>query len=149
MNAKLRALLLIVTLALFVTGLAACSENAQTDKTPDATATAAFKAEPATNKGDPAKGIQVFGRLPCLTCHTLTGTGGGNVQAAAAPSLDHIGTNAATRVPGVNAAQYIRHAILKPEDLTIPLYHNVMPSFSATLSPADLDNLVAYLLSLK
>ncbi len=148
MNFRFRALVLILTLAFAIVGLAACSENAQTDKTPDAHATAAFKAEPATNNGDPAKGLQVFGRMPCLTCHTVSGMGSGDKEAAA-PTLDHIGTNAAARVPGVTAAQYIRHAILKPEDLTIPLYHNVMPSFSASLSPTDLDNLVAYLLSLK
>ena len=40
MTDKLRALFLILALALLLTGLAACSENAQTDKTPDATATA-------------------------------------------------------------------------------------------------------------
>ena len=148
MASKFRTLFLILALALLVSGLAACSENAQTDKTPDATATAAFKAEPATNSGDPAKGIQVFGRMPCLTCHAINGVGLADKEAAA-PTLDHIGTNAATRVPGVTAAQYIRHAILKPEDLTIPLYHNVMPSFSTSLSQSDLDNLVAYLLTLK
>ena len=148
MNFNFRSLFLILTLALVVVGLAACSENAQTDKTPDASATAAFLAEPATNNGDAAKGIQVFGRMPCLTCHTVSGMNGGPPQAAA-PTLDHIGTNAATRVPGVTAAQYLRHAVLKPDDLTIPEYHNVMPSFSASLSQTDLDNLVAYLLTLK
>jgi mono/diheme cytochrome c family protein len=147
-NVKFRSLFLIVTLALLVVGLAACSETAQTDKTPDASAMASYLAEPATNNGDATRGIQVFGRMPCLTCHTITGMNGGPPQAAA-PTLDHIATNAATRLPGVTAAQYIRHAILKPEDLTIPEYHNVMPSFSTSLNQTDLNNLVAFLLTLK
>lgn len=147
-TAKLRLLFLFFSLTALIIGLAACSENALTDKTPDADATAAFKAEPVTNTGDAARGIAVFGRMPCLTCHSLSASAGSKAPAIG-PALEHIGTNAATRVPGVTAAQYLRHAIVKPEDLAIPNYHNVMPSFGASLSQTDLDDLVAYLLTLK
>lgn len=141
MKSRLRLLILFVTLAL---ALAACSDNALTEKTPQPETIQAFKAEPATNNGDPARGIQVFGRMPCLTCHTLAGAGPG-----IGPALDKIGTTAATRLPGVTDAQYLRHAVIKPEDLNLPSYKNVMPGFGASLSPTEINDLVAYLLSLR
>jgi mono/diheme cytochrome c family protein len=127
-------------------GLSACADDALTNPPPKAETIQAFKAEPAVNNGDVNRGARIFGRLPCLTCHTL---GGSPVTNVPAPALDKIGTNAATRLPGVNAAQYLRHAVIKPEDLKLHDYNNIMPGFGATLQPGELEDLVAFLLSLK
>ncbi len=145
MNFRLRLLIVVLGLAFGLTGLAACSENALTEKTPQAETIQAFKAEPTTNNGNARRGVQVFGRLPCLTCHTLAGSGD---TKATAPSLDKIGINAATRLPGVTAAQYLRHAVTKPEDLNLPNFKNIMPGFGSSLTPTELEDLVAHLLSL-
>jgi mono/diheme cytochrome c family protein len=146
LNFRLRPLIFLVILAFGLIGLAACSENAQNDPPPKPETIQAFKAEPATNAGDATRGLQVFGRMPCLTCHTLAGSG---ESKGIAPNLDNIGVNASTRLPGVNAAQYLRHAVTNPQDLGIPNYHNVMPSFSPSLNQTELEDLVAYLLTLR
>src|SRR5690349_16819377 len=106
----------------------------------------AFQAEPQTNQGDANRGVQVFSRLPCLSCHTFKGS---ESKQYGAPPLDHIAQTAAGRLSGVNAAQYIRHALLKPQDLRVEGYAQIMPGFGTSLSSNELDDLIAYLLTLK
>ncbi|NWJ47433.1 MAG: c-type cytochrome [Chloroflexi bacterium] len=137
---------LVSLLVLVAVMLAACSEDALTNPTAGPDIVKAFKAEPLTNNGKATNGELVFYRLPCLSCHLLNGSGG---LEGRAPALDKIGTTGATRVEGVTAVQYLRHAILKPEDLRLPDLRNIMPSFANTLSPSELEDLVAYLLTLK
>jgi len=98
---------------------------------------------PAT---DPvARGRQVYRSLDCGRCHQIAGEG-----ARFAPELTHIGTVAATRVPGVAAEAYIRESIVSPSAYVVPGYPDVMPhGFQLGLSPADLDALVTYLTSLR
>jgi cytochrome c oxidase subunit II len=101
------------------------------------------RAAPATPaKGSPAEaGQQVFRRSPCIACHTITGIAQGKVG----PELSHVGgrgTIAGALYP--NTADMLRRWImnapsLKPGALMTP----------QTLSPQDLDALVAYLQSLK
>ena len=98
---------------------------------------------PAT---DPiARGRQVYRQMNCGSCHDpdLLGHRVG-------PSLDHIGTVAATRRPGTSAEDYIRQSILAPGAYVVPGYPDVMPrDLGRDLSPTDLDALVTYLASLK
>jgi mono/diheme cytochrome c family protein len=126
--------------------LVACGGESLTNPTPKPDVVKAFQAEPATNNGNPSLGQVAFEKFPCLSCHTLNGSGG---TAAVAPALDKIGTTAATRIEGANAAQYIRHMLVKPEDIQLPNYRNIMPSFINSATPQELENLVAYLLTLK
>ncbi len=106
---------------------------------------ARFKAAPDDTSGDPAKGLAIFGKSPCVSCHAINGNG-----AAIGPALDQIGTNAAKRVPNVTAAQYIHHILTNPEDANLPNYRSTtMPSFAATLSQQELKDLTAFLLNLK
>ena len=101
---------------------------------------------PAPPAADPvARGRQVYRSLGCANCHepNLFGQRLG-------PPLDHFGTAAATRRPGLSADEYIRQSILDPGAYVVPGYQDSMPrDLGRDLSPTDLDGLVAYLLSLK
>ena len=98
---------------------------------------------PAT---DPvARGHQLYRSMGCANCHepNLFGQRLG-------PPLDHIGTGAAARRPGLSAEEYIRQSILDPGAFVVPGYQDSMPrDLGRDLSPTDLDALVAYLLSLQ
>ena len=92
-----------------------------------------------------ARGRQLYRSLGCANCHepNLFGQRLG-------PPLDHIGTIAGTRRPGLSAEEYIRQSILDPGAFVVPGYQDSMPrDLGRDLSPTDLDALVAYLLSLK
>ena len=118
-----RVVLLCIALALV---LAACA--------PEAPAT-----EPV------ARGRQLYRSMGCGNCHepNLLGQRLG-------PPLDHVGTVAATRRPGLSADEYLRQSITDPGAYLVPGYQDSMPrDLGRDLSPTDLDVLVAYLLSLK
>jgi mono/diheme cytochrome c family protein len=136
----------IMVLVLLILVLTACGGEGLTNPTPKPEVINSFKAEPVSNNGNSQEGEKIFYRMPCMSCHTYKGSGG---TQGVAPALDKIGTNADSRLPGVTAAQYIRHVILKPEDIRLPDMRNVMPSFANTLKPQELDDLVAFLLTLK
>jgi hypothetical protein len=66
------------------------------------------------------------------------------------PDLSKIGTEGGEIKPGMSAEAFIRESIQSPGALIAPNYPPIMPSDIAKgLSQADLDALVAYLLSLK
>jgi mono/diheme cytochrome c family protein len=92
-----------------------------------------------------ARGRQLYRSMGCANCHepNLFGQRLG-------PPLDHIGTIAPTRRPGLSAEEYIRESILDPGAYVVPGYQDSMPrDLGRDLSPTDLDALVTYLLSLK
>jgi mono/diheme cytochrome c family protein len=92
-----------------------------------------------------ARGRQLYRSMGCANCHepNLIGQRLG-------PALEHIGTAAAARRPGLSAEEYIRQSILDPGAYVVPGYQDSMPrDLGRDLSPTDLDALVAYLLSLK
>jgi nitric oxide reductase subunit C len=92
-----------------------------------------------------ARGRQVYRSLGCASCHEPNFFG-----QRLGPPLDRVGTAAATRRPGLSAAEYLREAILDPGAYLVPGYQDSMPrDLGRDLSPTDLDALVAYLLSLK
>ncbi len=92
-----------------------------------------------------ARGRQVYRQLGCASCHepNLFGQRLG-------PPLDHVGTVAAERRPGMTAEAYLRESILDPGAYVVPGYQDTMPrGLGRDLSPTDLDALVAYLASLR
>jgi mono/diheme cytochrome c family protein len=101
---------------------------------------------PETPATEPvARGRQLYRSLGCANCHepTLIGQRLG-------PPLEHIGTVAAGRRPGVSPDEYVRQSIVDPGVFVVPGYQDSMPrDLGRDLSPTDLDALVAYLLSLK
>jgi nitric oxide reductase subunit C len=116
---------------------------------------------PANGAGDPANGAKLFAQLPCNSCHDVTKPFPGGVIC---PNLGNIATEAARIVQSpdyhgkaTDAAGYIRESILDPNVYIVPgdVYHSadgqsVMPKdFGKTLTASQIDDLVAYLLTLK
>jgi cytochrome c oxidase subunit 2 len=90
-----------------------------------------------------AQGKQVFVQAGCGGCHAL---GDANTVSQVGPSLDGIGSRAASTVPGQAAEEYIRTSIVKPSEHVVAGYQPIMPgTYGATLSEAELDALVQYL----
>jgi mono/diheme cytochrome c family protein len=104
----------------------------------------------ASAAGDPEAGKTLFaaatvGNNPgCTTCHSLDGSN------LVGPSMQGIGTRAATRVSGESAEQYLRTAITDPNVHVVEGFaQGVMPSYKTAVSDTQLSDLVAYLLTLK
>ncbi len=100
-----------------------------------------------------AFGRSLFQQFACTGCHTLADAGGAGMVG---PNLNHIGTVAATRVPGQSAEQYILDSIVKPGDFLAPdcpsgaCPPGVMPgTFGQQMSEQELQALVTYLASQK
>lgn len=97
--------------------------------------------------GDPKleRGRAVYRALDCGGCHAANIIG-----RRLGPPLDHIGTLAAQREPGVSAVDYLRQSIVDPGAYLVPGYTDSMPrGLARDLPPEDLDALVAYLASLR
>ena len=97
--------------------------------------------------GDANKGKQLFESKQCVTCHTLTGitTATGTIG----PSLNGIGTAAATRKPGVAAEAYIRESIKDPNAFTAPGYTPGLMVLPIPVNDQEITDLVAFLLTQK
>ena len=101
-----------------------------------------------TPASDPAvaAGRTLISTLPCGACHTIDSIPA--MRGAIGPNLTHAGSEAATRKPGTDAAAYMRESIVNPGAFIAPNFPNAMPP-GLVAEGKDLDNLVAYLLSLK
>ena len=87
--------------------------------------------------------------LWCYQCHTIEGVAVGLIG----PDLSHIGTDAATRKPGMSAEDYIRESIRSPE-VFLPEIERATPGLmtdavTAGLTDDEVDALVAFLLEQK
>ncbi len=90
-----------------------------------------------------ADGEASFRKL-CVTCHTLDAS----IHNGIGPSLERIGADAATRIPGYSTERYLYESILKPEAFKLVESGPQMPSgLVTTLSQNELRNLIAYLAS--
>jgi cytochrome c oxidase subunit 2 len=103
------------------------------------------------SRGDAQNGERLFheGAVPpCDTCHSLKP---GPAVLGLGPSLAQIGRNAGSRVPGQSADDYLRESILEPNaHIALGFSANVMAaSYEAQLSQQEVEDLVAYLLTLK
>ncbi len=166
----------LVTLLLLYL-LSACAQARPTETPPTATLApspsptiiAGTVTSPATSTtgnsgetaGDPTRGKALFASLPCSSCHDVTHPfPGGDV----CPNLGNIATEAERIVKSpdyhgkaTDAAGYIHESIVNPNAYIVPgpQYHNadgtsVMPkNFSQLLQPSEIDDLVAYLMTLK
>lgn len=88
----------------------------------------------------------------CSACHGDPAVPGSN---NVGPHLAGIGSQAAARVPGKSAAQYIYESILRPEDFIAPECKggpcsspSAMPDYTGILDEQATADLVAYLLTL-
>jgi nitric oxide reductase subunit C len=113
----------------------------------------------AVAPGDAARGAKLYETLPCASCHDITRPWpGGDI----CPNLGNIATEAARIIRqsdyhghASDAAGYIRESIVDPNAYLVPgpTYRqadgqSVMPkTFGESLTPAQLDDLVAFLLT--
>ncbi len=97
--------------------------------------------------GNAQAGARVFSGVgTCNSCHEYQ-----RGVSQTGPSLKGVGTRAETRIEGVSAAEYIRQSIINPNAYVVKGFSaNVMPAtFARLLTPTQIDDLVAFLLTLK
>ena len=94
-----------------------------------------------------------FAKSGCAGCHTIPGVP--NAVGQVGPDLSAIGAVAGERKAGFDAEAYIRESIIDPAALIAPSCPNgdcpenvMLPNFAERLTGAEIDNIVAYLLSL-
>ncbi|MCY3779086.1 MAG: c-type cytochrome [Chloroflexi bacterium] len=98
---------------------------------------------------DPGSGEKLFNQSnnespPCSACHLLTGESSGIGN-----SLAGLAVVAGERVAGQSVAEYLYWSILRPGRHLVAGYSNLMYSrYEEGLEPADLADLIAYLLTL-
>ena len=121
------------------------------------TATTPSGTEPATggSGGDTdaliAQGQEIFvGVGGCAACHTIDGVAAGLVG----PDQTHIGTEAATRKPGLSAREYITESIRDPEAFVPTGVERALPgvmtpALTANLTDNQVNALVEFLLAQK
>jgi nitric oxide reductase subunit C len=138
-----RAIFLPVLLALIVAMAAACSGGSQAGGAPG---------------GNAANGQKLFtsgkgSAPPCSGCHSVTAG-----QVLVGPSLSGIATQAAQQLKDPNykgqaktAEDRIRECIVSPNTYVVPGFQpNVMyANYGKDLTSSDIDDLVAYLTTLK
>jgi nitric oxide reductase subunit C len=115
--------------------------------------------EAAATSADPARGRDVFAKLPCGSCHDITKPWpGGDI----CPNLGNIASEAARiiKLPAYrgkarDAAGYVRESITDPNAYIVPGQNyrtpqgeSVMPKgLGSGLTGQELDDLVAFLMS--
>ncbi|MCB0065400.1 MAG: cytochrome c [Caldilineaceae bacterium] len=92
---------------------------------------------------DPSQGETIALTFGCVGCHSLDPN-----EVKTGPTWHNVGDTAIVRVPGESPAQYIYQSITDPNSFVVPGYpSNVMPqNFSSTMSPAQIADMVAFLL---
>ncbi len=81
----------------------------------------------------------------CVTCHSLDAG-----QTIVGPSLAGIGSAAASKVSGETAEQFLHNSIVDPNAYVEGGFaEGIMPAYKDALSAQQVNDLVAYLLSLK
>jgi cytochrome c551/c552 len=102
-------------------------------------------APPSDGGPDATAGRQVFSGSGCVACHTVEGLSSGSIG----PELTNLASNAAGRVSGQSAEDYVRISILNPSAFVVDGFPaGIMPPGLVPEGP-DLDNLVGFLLTLQ
>jgi mono/diheme cytochrome c family protein len=96
------------------------------------------------------RGEDLFRNLspsPCVQCHVVEGIRGG----IRGPDLTHVAASAGERVPGLTAIEYLTQKLNAgmTYDYKVPGYTPMMPPFGAFLPEEQIDDLVAFLLTLE
>jgi cytochrome c551/c552 len=103
-----------------------------------------YPTEPAAGPAEAAPvewdGRTVFGARGCLACHQGPGLEGGQIG----PDLTAVAAVAGSRVPGLDAADYIRQSIREPQAFVVPGFSPLMPALG--LSDEEIEAVVTLLL---
>lgn len=144
-----------VTTTAAVSGTAAVTTTAPVTTAAVVTATAPVSAAaPAAGPIDIAAVTAAVTKGTCGACHTIPGID--TAVGMIGPALATIGTDAATRVAGTTAEAYLRESILNPNAFIAPkcptgdcLPGLMLPNLADILTPAEIDLIIGYLLTLK
>ncbi|MFQ5873403.1 MAG: c-type cytochrome [Dehalococcoidia bacterium] len=99
-------------------------------------------AQEAAERGE---GLFFSDNVGCFRCHTISGRGG-----TRGPDLTHVASRTGERVPGLSAEEYIRQSTCDPGAIVVEPYDNIMlPGFCDRLAEQEIDDLVAFLLTLE
>lgn len=108
----------------------------------------------SSNSGDPKRGEELYHQTVigpnaapgCATCHSLEPG-----KTLVGPSHAGVATRAATAVSGVSAEDYLKQSILTPDaHITEGFTAGVMyPNYGKDLTEQEINDLVAYLMTLK
>lgn len=123
-----------------------------TPEPPTEAPTEAPAADAASVSGDAANGetlfttFQALAGFACNTCHLSI-----SEDRLIGPGLLNIGSRAATRVDGQSAEEYLRIAIMSPNEYIVEGYpENLMPqTLGDIFNDDEINDLVAYLFSLE
>ena len=144
------------------TTTAPADTGAATDAAPAAGEAAAEEASAGVPPGvTPMDNVPVTDELQaaflsgtCIACHVIPGIPSAVGQIG--PDLTHIGTTAATRVPGESALEYIHQSIVDPTAFTAPdcptgpcITGTMPPGLDTLVSPEDLNLMINYLAGLE
>jgi cytochrome c2 len=112
---------------------------------PTNTPEAAEPVDPAS-VGDPANGAQLFVNNGCGGCHNVD-----NDAVLVGPSLLNIKDRAGSRVEGQTAVEYLHNSIVNPNDYIVEGFAAgvMVQTFGDTLSEQQINDLIAYLLTLE
>ncbi|MDR9450245.1 MAG: hydrogenase iron-sulfur subunit [Acidimicrobiia bacterium] len=108
--------------------------------------------EDAALGADPAAGRDLFldtrigANTGCRICHSLEPG-----QRLVGPSLAGVGRAAETRVPGLTAEEYLRRSIVEPDAYLVEGFQPgaMLPDVAEVLTEQQLDDLVAFLMTLR
>lgn len=115
------------------------------------------EAGPLQSTGNAEAGRTLFSAMPteailagavaCSTCHNVDAGSGTLIG----PSLSGVATRAETQVAALSAAQYLRTSIMAPNSYVVESFvPGIMnQTFGKALTPSQIEDLVAYLQTLK
>ncbi len=128
----------VILLLVFAAVLTACSPEPGIEAPPEVMAV-----------GNPTNGRALFlnggdSGIPCASCHTL------DDQDLVGPGLAEIAVIAESRIEGMSAEEYLRDSIIHPGNHLVDGFENTMNSnYAVTLAESDINDLVAYLLTIQ
>ncbi len=90
---------------------------------------------------------QIAGVPTCSTCHATTSDAANIVG----PSLSGIAARAANRSPDQSAEEYLRTSIISPNNYIVEGYMAgvMVQTYGMALTPKQIDDLIAYMLTLE
>lgn len=126
------------------------AEEAAAEEAPaEAAAPVAVEPVPVTDEL-----VSAFTKGTCIACHVIPGIQG--AVGMVGPDMTHIGTDAATRVPGQSAVDYIHESIVDPMAFTAPecpfgpcVTGAMPPGLDQLVSEDELNLMVNYLAGLE
>ncbi len=99
-----------------------------------------------TRTPDVERGLTVFLSAACTACHTIDSVP--EAVGEIGPNLSTVASTAGSRVDGLTAEEYLWQSITDPSAFLVDGYGNLQPT-GLVPDETDLDNLIAYLLTLE